>query len=47
MKTTLIIADDEYFIRQRLKRIIPFTALNLTLIGEAEDGVEVLNILHE
>ncbi|MGN0365923.1 MAG: response regulator [Suilimivivens sp.] len=47
MKTTLIIADDEYFIRQRLKRIIPFTALNLTLIGEAENGVEVLNILHE
>ena len=47
MQTTLVIADDEYFIRQRLKKIIPWTALNLKLAGEAENGVEVLNILNE
>ena len=47
MQTTLLIADDEYFIRQRLKRIIPWTELNLKLAGEAENGVEVLNFLNE
>lgn len=47
MQTTLLIADDEYFIRQRLKRIIPWTELNLKLVGEAENGVEVLNFLNE
>ncbi|WP_164689986.1 response regulator transcription factor [Luxibacter massiliensis] len=47
MQTTLLIADDEYFIRQRLKRIIPWTELNLQLAGEAENGVEVLNMMNE
>lgn len=47
MQTTLLIADDEYFIRQRLKKIIPWTMLNLKLAGEAENGVEVLNFLNE
>lgn len=47
MQTTLLIADDEYFIRQRLKRIIPWTELNLKMAGEAENGVEVLTILSE
>lgn len=47
MSITLLIADDEYFIRQRLKRIIPFTPLNITLVGEAENGVDVLKILQE
>lgn len=47
MQTTLLIADDEYFIRQRLKKIIPFTALNLKLLGEAENGAEVLKILEQ
>ncbi|MGF7017224.1 two-component system response regulator YesN [Lachnospiraceae bacterium PF1-21] len=47
MQTTLLIADDEYFIRQRLKKIIPWTQLDLKLVGEASNGVEVLNILNE
>lgn len=47
MQTTLLIADDEYFIRQRLKKIIPWTQLDLKLAGEAENGVEVLNQLNE
>lgn len=47
MQTTLLIADDEYFIRQRLKRIIPWTEMNLKLAGEAENGVEVLSIMSE
>lgn len=47
MSTTVLIADDEYFIRQRIKKIIPWTSLNLQLIGEAENGKEVLELLEK
>lgn len=43
MSINLLLADDEYFIRQRLKKIIPWTALNLNFVGEAENGQEVLD----
>lgn len=46
MSVNLIIADDEYFIRQRIKKIIPWERLGLTFAGEAEDGNEVMGILH-
>lgn len=45
MPTKILIADDEYFIRQRIKKIIPWTSLNLSLAGEAENGEEVLEML--
>ena len=38
MSLKLLIADDEYFIRQRIKKIIPWEKLNLTFAGEAENG---------
>lgn len=47
MPINLLLADDEYFIRQRLKKIIPWTALNLKFIGEAENGQEVLDALEK
>lgn len=40
----IIIADDHDLIRQGLKRIISFEE-DLTIIGEAENGNEVLNLL--
>ncbi|MEG1635990.1 MAG: response regulator [Cellulosilyticaceae bacterium] len=45
MHFNTVIADDEYFIRQRLKKIIPWNELNLTLVGEAENGLQVINLL--
>ena len=45
MALNLIIADDEYFIRQRIKKIIPWQELDLIFTGEAEDGYEVLELL--
>lgn len=38
----LLIADDEYYIRQRLKRIINWPSGPFQLIGEATDGNQVL-----
>lgn len=43
MSLNLLIADDEYFIRQRIKRIIPWDELDLNFIGEAENGTEVID----
>lgn len=43
MKLSLMIADDEYFIRQRLKKVIPWEELDLVFAGEAENGKEVLD----
>lgn len=40
---TVLIADDEYFIRQRLKKIIDWEELELEFIGEAENGNEVID----
>lgn len=45
MSTRLIIADDEYFIRQRLKKIIPWETLDLEFSGEAENGKQVIELL--
>lgn len=47
MILNVIIADDEYFIRQRLKKIIPWESLSLHYVGEAENGEEVLTLLKE
>lgn len=44
-KWNVMIADDEYFIRQRIKKIIPWDELALNFIGEAENGQEVLSLL--
>jgi two-component system response regulator YesN len=41
----VLIADDEFFIRQRLKRIIDWEALELCCVGEAENGKEVLDFV--
>lgn len=38
----LLIADDEYFIRQRIKKIIPYEKLGLILTAQAQDGEELL-----
>lgn len=45
MPFNVIIADDEYFIRQRLIKLIPWETLDFTLIGEAENGLQVLDLL--
>lgn len=47
MKLRLAIIDDEYFIRQRLKKIIPWEALGLEFAGEGENGRDVLQLLEE
>ncbi len=45
MNYNVLIADDEYFIRQRLKKIILWEEWNLHFSGEAENGKEVLSLL--
>ena len=45
MSTGLIIADDEYFIRQRIKKIIPWKNLDIEFAGEAENGKQVVELL--
>ena len=45
MQLNVLIADDEYFIRQRLIKIIDWHGLNLKLLGEAQNGQEVLNLI--
>lgn len=47
MATGLIIADDEYFIRQRIKKIIPWEKLKLKFSGEAENGKQTLELLEK
>lgn len=42
MSIQVLIADDEFFIRQRLKKIIPWDNLGLTFAGEAQNGLEVI-----
>jgi two-component system response regulator YesN len=42
---TVLIADDEYFIRQRLKRIIDWETLQLQCVGESENGKQVLDLV--
>ncbi len=45
MNYNVLIADDEYFIRQRLKKIILWEEWNLHFSCEAENGKEVLDLL--
>lgn len=45
MNFNVIIADDEYFIRQRLKKLIPWNELKLTLVGDCENGLQVIDLL--
>ncbi|MGN6714556.1 response regulator transcription factor [Anaerocolumna jejuensis] len=45
MTTNLVIADDEYFIRQKIKKLIPFEELDIEFIGECENGSEVIELL--
>ena len=45
MSLTLLIAGDEYFIRQKIKKIIPYEELGLTLVGECENGQEAVDLL--
>ncbi len=47
MQLNIIIADDEYFIRQRIIKIIPQEELDIHFIGEAENGIEVLELLRQ
>ncbi len=47
MNYNVLIADDEYFIRQRLKKIILWDEWNLNFCGEAENGKEVLDLLNK
>ncbi|GIP29302.1 hypothetical protein J23TS9_44320 [Paenibacillus sp. J23TS9] len=46
MIQTMII-DDEYLIRERLKRFVEWEQLGFELAGEAEDGEEALELLEE
>ena len=41
----LLIADDEYFIRQRLIRMLDYAALGYELLPEAENGQEALDLI--
>ena len=45
MPLNIIVADDEYFIRQRIMKIILREELAIHFIGEAENGIEVLELL--
>ncbi|MDO4599012.1 MAG: response regulator [[Ruminococcus] gnavus] len=47
MSIKLLIADDEYFIRQRIKKIVPWEKLGLTFSGEAENGAQVIEQLEK
>jgi two-component system response regulator YesN len=40
----ILIADDEYLVRERLKRIIDFKSLGLELLAVAEDGQEAFEV---
>lgn len=46
MLLNVVIADDEYFIRRRLIKIIPWQKLSFLFAGEASNGAEVLEYLH-
>ena len=41
----VLIADDEIFIRKRLIKVIEWKELNLNFLGEAEDGIGVLDMI--
>ena len=43
----LILADDEAEIRQGLKEVVPFEELGFTVVGEAANGVEALQLCEQ
>ncbi|WP_160037657.1 MULTISPECIES: response regulator transcription factor [Paenibacillus] len=43
----LIIADDEPKIRRGLKKVLPWEDLNIQVVGEAEDGRQALDLIHQ
>ncbi len=45
MQANLIIADDEYFIRQKIKKLVPYEELGIRFLGECENGAEVIDML--
>ncbi len=47
MSINILIADDEYFIRKRIIKIIDWEGLNLRLITEAENGKDAIKTLRE
>lgn len=47
MKFNLLIADDEYFIRQKIKKLVHYDELEIELVGDVEDGKQVLQCLEE
>ncbi len=47
MKLRILIADDEYFIRKRIIKIIDWEELNLDLVGEVDNGLDSIEILKE
>ena len=44
---TLLIADDEYFILERLKRILNYSELGFELIASASNGKETLRLIED
>lgn len=44
---TLLIADDEPTIRRGLSKMIPWSTMDVKLIGEAEDGTKALALMRE
>ncbi len=47
MSLKLLIADDEYFIRQRIKRSYPGKTKSYFFAGEAENGQQVIDHLEK
>lgn len=45
IKYRIIVADDEYYIRQKLIKIIDYENLGLELAGDFENGQEVINYI--
>ncbi|MGG4341082.1 response regulator transcription factor [Paenibacillus lautus] len=43
----LLIADDEPKIRRGLKKVLPWEDLNIQVVGEAEDGRQALDLIHQ
>lgn len=44
---TVIIIDDEEFIRNLIKKIIPWRQLEMAVIGEASNGIDGFNLCNE
>lgn len=47
MKLKVLLIDDEYLVRERLKHVVDWDAEGYTICGEAEDGVSGLELIEE